>query len=319
MDTFSIGNINIERYAALAPMASVADRSYRLLCRDYGAVYTVSEMISSKGLCYGDNGTAELCSTDGESPYALQLFGEEASYMGAAARILCEKYHPQITDINMGCPVRKIVSSGSGSKLMTTPKLASDIVKAVVSHSDCPVTVKIRKGWDDSTVNAVEFACLMEESGASAITVHGRTSRQMYHGYSDMDIIRQVKQAVKIPVIGNGDVATAEDCARMYEYTGCDLVMIGRGSYGRPWIFKQVRDYLDGRAVVEPDDDERLDILRRHVMMIVHEQGESVGIRQSRKFAAWYLKGMKSAARLRNMCSTLETVDDLDALIREAK
>ena len=240
-----IGSVKIEKTAALAPMASVADRAYREICKENGAAYMVSEMISAKGLCYSDRKTEELCTVmDHERPYALQLFGDEPEFIAKAAKKLME-YKPDIIDINMGCPVPKIAGNGAGSALMKNPALAAEIVSAAVNAVEIPVTVKIRKGWDEQNVNAVEFARLMEQAGAAAITVHGRTKNQMYQGKADWEIIRRVKEAVKIPVIGNGDVNSPQTAEKMYRETGCDLVMIGRGSYGRPWLFRQIRDYFE--------------------------------------------------------------------------
>lgn len=313
-----IGNVKIEKTAALAPMASVADRAYRLMAKEYDAAYVVGEMASCKGLCYSDKKTAELLTvTPSEQPMAIQLFGAEPDFMAQAVKI-AEQYHPDIIDINAGCPMPKIVGGGAGSALMKTPQLFGELVRAAVSATDIPVTVKIRKGWDNSSINAVEMAKIAEENGAAAVAVHGRTREQLYSGKADWDIIRDVKQAVSIPVIGNGDVSTPEQCEEMYRYTGCDLVMIGRGSYGRPWLFGQIRDYFSGEQVrPEPDFSEKLEIMRRHIRLLIEDKGESTGMKEARRHASWYLKGMSGAARFRNLCGTLCTFDDLERLIEE--
>jgi tRNA-U20-dihydrouridine synthase len=239
-----IGNVDIKGYAALAPMAGVADTAFRTICRQFGACYVVGEMASAKGLCMSDRKTARLLSvTDAERPMAIQLFGNDPEVMAAAA-VKSEEYGPDIIDINMGCPAPKIVSNGGGSALLKDPLLAGKIIESVVRAVKVPVTVKIRKGWDDAHVNAVEMAHIAEESGAAAITIHGRTREQMYRPYADLEIIRKVKEAVKIPVIGNGDVTSPESAKKMYDETGVDLVMVGRGALGAPWIFRQIEEYL---------------------------------------------------------------------------
>ena len=313
-----IGNVNIERTAALAPMASVADTAYRLMCKRFGAAYLVSEMISAKGMVYGDKKTPELCAIDpAERPIALQLFGEEAVYVGRAAYMLGE-FGPDIIDLNMGCPVPKIVGNGSGSALMRDIPRASEIVRETVKNAACPVTVKMRIGWDPEHINAVEFAKAMEQAGASALTVHGRTRTQFYSGEADWEVIRQVKQAVSIPVIGNGDVSTAKQCEDMYAQTGCDLVMIGRGSYGRPWVFEQVRHYFGtGVELPEPTVQQRMRIMLEHAELACKFKGERQGIKEMRHNFAWYIKGLHGAAKLRSRSGELNTLDDLRSAAEE--
>ncbi|MDO4944192.1 MAG: tRNA dihydrouridine synthase DusB [Ruminococcus sp.] len=310
MDHINIGNVKIEKTAALAPMASVADKSYRLLCKEFGAAYLVSEMISSKGLCFGDKKTARLCEIEPEErPYALQIFGEEPYYMGKAADML-NKFAPDIIDINMGCPVPKIVGNGSGSVLMKDPQRAFEIAKEVVKNAQCPVTVKFRAGWDENSINAVEFAKIMEQSGVSAIAVHGRTRTQFYSGTADWDIIRQVKETVKIPVMGNGDVKDGINCKKMYEETGCDLVMLARGSYGRPWVFREIGHYLEtGENLPEPSIKEKMSVMIRHCEYLCRYKGEKQGMKEARKNVAWYVKGLKGSARLRAECGNLDTLE----------
>ncbi len=320
MDYIQIGQVKIEKTAALAPMASVADKAYRVMAKEFGAAYCVGEMASCKGLCYSDKKTAALLTvTENERPMAVQLFGAEPEFMYKAVKI-AEQYKPDIIDINAGCPMPKIVTGGAGSALMKTPKLFAELIKAAVSATEIPVTVKIRKGWDNDHVNAVELARIAERSGAAAIAVHGRTKEQLYSGKADWDIIKAVKNAVSIPVIGNGDVASPEDCERMYEYTNCDLVMIGRGSYGRPWLFGQIRDHFEGKPVrPEPDINEKLSIMRRHIGFLVSDKGERTGMKEARRQAAWYIKGINGAAKFRNLFGSMNTLADLDNLIRQIK
>jgi tRNA-dihydrouridine synthase B len=312
MNYINIKNVKIKKTAALAPMADVADTAFRMMAKKHGAAYTVGEMVSSKGLTYGDKRTAELLQlSESERPSAIQLFGNEPEIMAKAA-VMSLEYKPDIIDINSGCPVNKVVGTGAGSALMKTPKLFGEIVGAVVNAVNVPVTVKIRTGWNDDSINAVEIAKIAEAGGASAITVHGRTRVQMYSGKADWGRIAEVKRAVNIPVIGNGDVDSAESCKQMYEQTGCDLVMIGRAAFGRPWIFSEIEHYFEtGELLPPPTLEAKLQIMREHIELAVSLKGERVAMRESRKQAAWYIKGIHGAAALRNRCMSLETLDDL--------
>lgn len=318
--TVNIGNVSIEKTAVLAPMASVADRAYRLMCKRYGASYVTSEMVSAKGICYSDRKTATLCTvTPEERPMAVQLFGSEPDFMAEAVKIVLE-YSPDIIDINMGCPVHKVVSTGAGSALMKDVKLASEITEsAVKSAGNTPVTVKIRSGWDSKSINAVEFAKAMENSGASAITVHGRTREQFYTGTADRDIIRQVKNAVGIPVIANGDVTDAESCIDMYEKTGCDLVMIGRGSYGNPFVFREIDSYLRGIEYTPPTVEERMKVMLEHVRLIIgmSEKPEELAMHEARKHSAWYMNGFYGSAKFRGRCYMLSSYAEAEKLAEE--
>lgn len=313
-----IKNVQIAKTAALAPMASVADRAYRTMCKRYSASYLVGEMASAKGLCYSNKKSEELLLvTDYESPMAIQLFGDDPIFMAKAVEI-ASKYGPHIIDINMGCPVPKVAGNGCGSALMKTPELAATVVRSAVNSTDIPITVKIRKGWDELNVNAVEFAVLMEQAGASAITIHGRTKAQMYRPPVDLDIIKAVKQAVTIPVIGNGGITSVQEAKVMYDYTGCDLVMIGQATYGRPWLFSQITQFLENGTIKEdPSIPERIEIMLEHVALIVEYKGEKQGMREARKHAAWYIKGLHGAAGFRHACGTLENYNDLKDLSKQ--
>lgn len=319
MEYIKIGNVKIEKTAALAPMASVADRAYRLICREYGASYVTSEMVSAKGLCYSDRKTNELCTvTEKERPMAIQLFGNEPEFMERAVEIV-SKYNPDIIDINMGCPVPKVVGIGCGSALMRDVKQAAAVVESIVRASSVPVTVKFRKGWDDSSVNAVEFAKAMEASGAEAITVHGRTREQFYTGEADWKIISEVKKNVKIPVIANGDVTDLKSCLDMYEQTGCDLVMIGRGSYGNPFIFKEISSYYKGEEYTAPTIEEKMSVMLRHIRLIldISEKSEELAIHEARKHAAWYMNGYYASAKFRARCYNLTSYSEAEQLAEE--
>ncbi len=319
MEYIKIGNVKIEKTAALAPMASVADRAYRLICREYGASYVTSEMVSAKGLCYSDRKTNELCTvTEKERPMAIQLFGNEPEFMERAVEIV-SRYNPDIIDINMGCPVPKVVGIGCGSALMRDVKQAAAVAESVVRASSVPVTVKFRKGWDDSSVNAVEFAKAMEASGAAAITVHGRTREQFYTGEADWKIISEVKKNVKIPVIANGDVTDLKSCLDMYEQTGCDLVMIGRGSYGNPFIFKEISSYYKGEEYTVPTIEEKMSVMLRHIRLIldISEKSEELAIHEARKHAAWYMNGYYASAKFRARCYNLTSYSEAEQLAEE--
>lgn len=314
-----IGNVEINGYAALAPMAGVADTAFRTICRRFGACYVVGEMASAKGLCMSDKKTARLLTiTDKEHPMAVQLFGNEPETMALAAQ-KSEAYNPDIIDINMGCPAPKVTATGSGSALLKDPALAGKIIARVVKAVKVPVTVKIRKGWDDSHINAVEISHIAQESGASAITVHGRTREQMYRPCVDLEIIRKVKEAVSIPVIGNGDVDSPEAAKKMYNETGVDLVMVGRGALGNPWIFKQIEEYLStGKISTRPSIEERMKVMVEHIKLLCEIMGLYPGIREARKHAAWYMKGLAGAASLREMAGKLTQLEDIERLAEKA-
>lgn len=310
-----IKNVEIKNDLCLAPMAGIADRAFRELCIRYGAGYTVTEMVSAKGFTMGDKKSRELLVLgETENPAGAQIFGDDPEIMSQAA-IKCLDFKPQIIDINMGCPAPKIAMNGGGASLMKKPELAGEIIKAVTEAVDIPVTVKIRKGWDDENINAVQLAEIAEKNGASAITVHGRTRMQMYSGTVDYDIIAKVKQAVSIPVIGNGDIRDEQSATMMFEKTNCDAIMIGRGALGNPWIFQRLNAYFrECRVLPEVSVNEKMVVMLRHIEKIIEYKGEYTAMREARHHAAYYTKGLHGGAAFRREIGKLETYEQLQEL-----
>ena len=318
--TLQIGNVNLENNLILAPMAGVSDLPFRLLCREQGAGLVCMEMVSAKAILYKNRNTEELLTIDPkEHPVSLQLFGSDPDIISEIAKQIEERPF-DILDLNMGCPVPKVVNNGDGSALMKNPRLAGEIIEKTARAIKKPLTVKIRKGFDDAHVNAVELAHIAQESGAAAVAVHGRTREQYYAGHADWDIIRQVKEAVSIPVIGNGDIRTPEDVAAMAEQTGCDGYMIARGAEGNPWIFRQILHYFEtGEYLPRPDFSEVTEMLLRHAKMQIDCKGDYTGIREIRKHAAWYTAGYRNSSKLRGRINEVENYGQLEALFREVE
>lgn len=319
LSPLTVGTVTLPNRLILGPMAGTTDLSFRTLCHEMGAGLVCGEMVSAKAVIYRNRNTAALCRTDpGEHPVSLQLFGSEPEVMAEAAAILRETYSYDLLDINMGCPVAKIVSNGEGSALMKDPALIERIVDHVVRSAGCPVTVKLRKGYGKDENTAVSCARAAEAGGASLVTIHGRTREQFYSGQADWSVIREVREALSIPVAGSGDVTDGPSCVKMFTETGCDAVMIARASQGNPWIFREITAYLtDGRTSDRPDREEVVTMLLRHARLLIDDKGPWIGIREMRRHAAWYTRGIPGAARLRESLSQIETMEELEDLCRK--
>lgn len=314
----NIGNVSLDNRVFLSPMAGVTDLPFRLICKQKGCGMLYTEMINAKALCYDDENTKKMLKIEEEEhPIAVQIFGSDPEYMGKAAAIMNE-YPNEILDINMGCPAPKVIKNGDGSALMRNPKLAAEVLTAVVKNSEKPVTLKIRKGWDDDSVNAVEIAKIAEECGISALAIHGRTREQFYSGKADWDIIAEIKQAINIPVIGNGDVFEVQDAVNMLEKTKCDAIMIGRGAQGNPWIFNRINHYMKtGEILPEPTLEEKINTAIRHMNLAVAEHGDYVAVREMRKHIGWYLKGLKNSAKYRDQINKITDYKEVIAMLEE--
>ena len=313
-----IGNVQLDNEVFLSPMAGVTDLPFRTICKEKGCGMLYTEMINAKALCYDDENTKKMLRMDkDEHPVAVQIFGSDPEFMGKAA-IIMNQYPNEILDINRGCPAPKVIKNGDGSALMRNPKLAAEVLTAVVKNSEKPVTLKIRKGWDDDSVNAVEIAKIAEECGISALAIHGRTREQFYSGKADWDIIAEIKQAINIPVIGNGDVFEVEDAVNMLEKTKCDAIMIGRGAQGNPWIFNRINHYMKtGEILPEPTLEEKITTAIRHMNLAVAEHGDYVAVREMRKHIGWYLKGLKNSAKYRDQINKITDYKEVIAMLEE--
>lgn len=313
-----IGNIEIKGFASLAPMAGVADRAMREICREYGAAFTVGELTSARGITLNDKKSASLLScAEKERPFASQLFGNNPEIMKEAA-LIALKFNPDFIDINMGCPAPKVAGNGGGSALMREPRLAEEIVRAVVSAVNVPVTVKMRTGYDNDCINAPELSKRCENAGAAAITVHGRTRPQMYAPPVDLKTIAQVKKAVNIPVIGNGDVTDGKSARHMYEATGCDFVSVGRTAQGNPFVFEEINAYMTGKSYSPPSLEERFKVMMRQIRLMCEYKDPYIAMLESRKHTAWYMHGLEGAASLRRMCGEINNISDIEAICQKA-
>lgn len=313
-----IGNVELKNNVFMAPMAGVTDKPYRTICMEMGCGLVYSEMVSAKGLFYNSANTEKLMDFEsGCGPYAIQLFGSEPEIMAGMAKKI-EDMPFDIIDVNMGCPAPKIVKNGDGSALMKNVSLAGEIISAMAAAQKKPVTVKFRKGFDEENINAVEFAKAMEKAGAAAVAVHGRTREQYYSGKADWDIIKEVKKAVNIPVIGNGDITSPETAKAMFDYTDCDAIMIGRASEGNPWIFKRITHYINtGELLPEPTNREKAETVIKHAEMLIDFKGEYIGVREMRRHLAFYTKGMPQASAMRAEINTVMNINDIEFLVNK--